>query len=111
MAYYLEKYDDGHPVTAPPGTFKANDLALYDMGGNVAEWCHDYYSIYPYSPNKSYLDPTGPAEGKHRVVRGSSWKDASISALRSTHRDYSNAKRPDLGFRICRYLNDIQGEK
>jgi formylglycine-generating enzyme required for sulfatase activity len=111
LSYYLEKYDDGYPVTAPPGAFKANDLGLYDVGGNVAEWCHDYYIIYPYSPNKSYIDPTGPAEGKHRVVRGSSWKQASIGALRLSYRDYSNAKRPDLGFRICRYATDIQEEK
>ncbi|MBW1895461.1 MAG: PEGA domain-containing protein [Deltaproteobacteria bacterium] len=103
LSSYLEQYDDGFPVTAPPGNFHANDLGLFDMGGNVAEWCHDYYSIYSYN-DKVYLDPLGPHEGKHHVVRGSSWKDSSMSALRLSYRDYSNDKRPDLGFRVCRYL-------
>ena len=107
---YLQTYNDGYPVTAPPGVFKANVLRLYDLGGNVSEWCHDYYSIYSYSAHKVHLDPLGPKLGKHRVVKGSSWKQASISALRLSYRDYSNGKRPDLGFRICRYLNEV-GEK
>jgi formylglycine-generating enzyme required for sulfatase activity len=107
---YLQTYNDGYPGTAPPGVFKANVLRLYDLGGNVSEWCHDYYSIYPYSAQKVHQDPLGPKLGKHRVVKGSSWKQASISALRLSYRDYSDGKRPDLGFRICRYLNAV-GEK
>ena len=100
---YLKSYNDGYPVTAPPAKFKANDLGLYDLGGNVAEWCHDYYSIYPYKAKKVYIDPTGPDSGKHRVVKGSAWKDAAISVLRLAYRDYNDSKRNDLGFRICRY--------
>ena len=102
----IESYDDGYPVTAPPGTFPANALELYDLGGNVAEWCHDHYVIYPYAPEKIHVDPLGPKEGKHHVIKGSSWKDSSISELRLSYRGYSSAKSPDLGFRICRYLED-----
>jgi formylglycine-generating enzyme required for sulfatase activity len=105
LANYLETYNDGYAGTAPPATFKANGLGLYDMGGNVAEWCHDYYSIYSYKANKEYVDPLGPSQGSHRVVRGSSWKHSGISELRLSYRDYSTAGRPDLGFRVCRYLN------
>ena len=97
-------YNEGYAATAPPAKFRENDLGLYDLGGNVAEWCHDYYSIYPHD-NKEYLDPLGPDEGKHRVVRGSGWKHGSISTLRLSYRDYSDSKRPDLGFRVCRYLH------
>ena len=100
---YLKAYNDGYPVSAAPAKFRANDLGLYDLGGNVAEWCHDYYSIYPYKANKVYIDPTGPDSGKHRVIKGSGWKDAAISALRLAYRDYNDSKRNDLGFRICRY--------
>ncbi len=100
---YLATYNDGYAVAAPPSKFKASSLGLYDFGGNVAEWCHDYYSIYSYDAKKVYIDPIGPATGKHRVVKGSSWRDASISSLRLAHRDYYNSKRDDLGFRICRY--------
>ncbi len=104
LSSYLENYNDGYPVTAPPAKFHANDLGLYDLGGNVAEWCHDYYSIYSYNDGKVYLDPLGPYQGNHHVVRGSSWKQSSISMLRLSYRDYCNSSRPDLGFRICRYL-------
>lgn len=103
---YLARYNDGYPGTAPPGVFKPNSLGLYDLGGNVAEWCHDYYTIYAYSGQKVTLDPMGPREGIHRVVKGSSWKHSSISALRLAYRDYSNGKRADVGFRVCRYLAD-----
>jgi formylglycine-generating enzyme required for sulfatase activity len=104
LSSYIESYNDGYPGTSPPAKFKANDLGLYDMGGNVAEWCHDYYSIYSYIESKEYLDPLGPDQGKHHVVRGSGWKHDSISTLRLTYRDYSNSKDVDVGFRICRYL-------
>ena len=77
----------------------------------MAEWCHDNYSIYSYSARMVYFDPLGPLEGKHRVVKGSSWKHASISALRGSYRDYSNGKRSDLGFRLCRYLDELPQKK
>jgi formylglycine-generating enzyme required for sulfatase activity len=100
---YIENYNDGYPATAPAAKFKANELGLYDLGGNVAEWCHDFYTIYPYNTNKTDIDPSGPPGGKHHVIKGSSWKSAGMSKLRLAYRDYSDAKRPDLGFRICRY--------
>jgi formylglycine-generating enzyme required for sulfatase activity len=100
---YIENYNDGYPVTAPAAKFRVNDLGLHNLGGNVAEWCHDFYTIYTYNTNKTEIDPSGPPEGKHHVVKGSSWKSASMSKLRIAYRDYSDAKRPDLGFRICRY--------
>ena len=104
LANHLTGYNDGYPVSAPPGKFKANGLGLYDLGGNVSEWAHDYYAIYPYDSRKVYVDPAGPATGKHHVVKGASWMQAGISELRNAHRGYSNDKRPDLGFRICRYV-------
>ncbi len=100
----LEGYNDQYAATAPPAKFKPNGLGLYDMGGNVAEWCHDYYSIYSYAPEKMYADPVGPVNGKHHVIRGSSWKHGSIGTLRLAYRSYSDDKRQDVGFRVCRYL-------
>lgn len=102
QAGFIEGYDDGHPVAAPPGSFASNAAGLFDMGGNVAEWCHDYYSIYPAGKGLS-PDPTGPGEGRFRVVRGSSWRHSGIGPLRLTYRDYNGDKRKDLGFRVCRY--------
>ena len=104
MTGYLPSYNDGYAASAPPARFKKNALGLYDMGGNVAEWCHDYYSIYSYSSQKVYFDPMGPKDGKHHVIKGSSWMHTGISELRLSYRDYSNSRRPDLGFRIARYV-------
>ena len=106
LVNYMAEYEDGYIITAPPGSFKPNALGLFDMGGNVAEWSHDYYTIYPYSAGKIDVDPSGPVQGKHRVVKGSSWRDSGISELRLSYRDYSQDERQDLGFRICRYLNN-----
>jgi formylglycine-generating enzyme required for sulfatase activity len=83
LTTYLSAYNDGYPVSAPPSKFKPNGLDLYDLGGNVAEWSHDYYSIYPYDSQKVYIDPVGPNTGRHHVVRGSSWMQAGISELRN----------------------------
>jgi len=111
LVNYMAEYEDGYIITAPPGSFKPNASGLFDMGGNVAEWNHDYYTIYPYSAGKIYVDPSGPEQGKHRVIKGSSWRDSGISELRLSYRDYSQEKRQDLGFRICRYLNDESESK
>ena len=99
----LDGYTDEHVGTAPVASFDANELNLHDMGGNVAEWCHDYYAIYAPQESEDAVDPTGPTRGRHRVIRGSSWRHASMTALRFSYRDYSRAPRPDLGFRIARY--------
>jgi formylglycine-generating enzyme required for sulfatase activity len=104
LSLYLTGYNDGFAVIAPPAKFKANPLDLYDLGGNAAEWCHDYYTIYPYDSKQVDQDPLGPDAGQHHVIRGSSWQQSSISGLRSTYREYSDGKRVDLGFRVARYL-------
>lgn len=100
----VQGYNDGHAAASPPGQFKANPFGLYDMGGNVAEWCHDLYSIYSYRPGKIYVDPAGPNAGQHHVIKGASWKDGSIGTLRLAYRGYGQGKREDVGFRVCRYV-------
>jgi formylglycine-generating enzyme required for sulfatase activity len=100
----LPSYNDGYAVSAPPARFMKNFLGLYDMGGNVSEWCHDYYSISPYNAQKVDIDPMGPEAGRHHVIKGSSWMQAGISELRLSYRDYSETRRSDLGFRIARYM-------
>ena len=104
LTFYLQTYKDGYAVIAPPQKFDPGGLGLYDLGGNAAEWTHDNYSIYSYRADKVYIDPLGPKDGKHHVVRGAGWMQAGISELRLSYRDYSSTKRPDLGFRVCRYL-------
>jgi formylglycine-generating enzyme required for sulfatase activity len=62
-------WDDGHPFSAPVGTFRPNGLGLYDMLGNAAEWCQDWHDK-DYYRNSPHEDPTGPETGTARVVRG-----------------------------------------
>lgn len=86
-ARYLTGYDDGYPTTAPVMSFKPSRYGLYDMGGNVLEWCEDWYNTSQTS----------------RALRGSSWKGGAYdSELRLSHRGQATpATREDnYGFRI-----------
>ncbi|MCK6371688.1 MAG: PEGA domain-containing protein, partial [Gammaproteobacteria bacterium] len=101
----LSSYDDGYAVTAPAGSFAASPLGLFDIGGNAAEWMHDFYTVYPGVSAPVAVDPMGPANGQYHVIRGSSWRSASISELRLAYRDFGDAGRLDVGFRIARFAN------
>lgn len=103
LAEVLPNYDDHYRATAPVGHFAAFPAGFYDLGGNVAEWVHDYYGVYPGEAGRLVKDPTGPPRGEHHVVRGSSWRHGNITELRLSYRDYSREPRNDLGFRVARY--------
>lgn len=98
-------YDDGHRGPAPVGSYPASPGGFYDLGGNVAEWINDYYTVYPAAAQSLVKDPMGPDSGQHRVVRGSGWRHANITELRLSYRDYSKRPRIDLGFRVARYVD------
>jgi formylglycine-generating enzyme required for sulfatase activity len=99
----IPDYDDGYVGSAPVGKFAANALGLYDIGGNVAEWVHDYYTVST-DTSQVAVDPLGPAAGKQHVIRGSSWRQSSVTDLRLSARDFGDGARNDVGFRIARYV-------
>jgi formylglycine-generating enzyme required for sulfatase activity len=99
----------GHK-TQNVGTRKSNPWGLYDMHGNVAEWCTDYYSedYYQNSPEKN---PPGPSEGKLRVIRGGAW-NSTLNVCRSGYRSRSASVDDGclvsdaIGFRCVRRIVD-----
>ena len=105
----LPDYNDGYIVASPVGSFAANYFGLFDVGGNVAEWCHDYHTIYPSLSDEVFIDPSGPMsseaiDDKH-VIRGASWMRGDLSSTRLSYRDRDNTKRIDVGFRIAKYID------
>ena len=106
----LGDYWDGYPVTAPSGRFYSNMIGIYDLGGNVAEWVSDYYAVPTRQLRVVERDPLGPIEGTARVIKGSSWRDSSLTKLRFAYRDYGTQGRLDVGFRIARYTDLDNGK-
>ena len=102
----MRDYKDGYAVSAGVGSGRPDPLGLHDLGGNVAEWIHDYYTIHPPTrSNREVRDPMGPAFGESHVIRGASWQDGQPARLRLAYRDYASVARDDVGFRLARSVD------
>jgi formylglycine-generating enzyme required for sulfatase activity len=91
----------GFPRTTPVETYPPNAWGLYDLHGNVAEWCADWYGAESYATG-GVIDPTGPAEGTKRVTRGGAWLSPPEDC-RCGHRDDTcppEFRGPGVGFRV-----------
>jgi formylglycine-generating enzyme required for sulfatase activity len=94
--------DNSGNSTHAVGTKKPNGLGLYDMSGNVHEWCWDWYGAYN---GRAQTDPAGAVVGDTRVIRGGSW-GSNASYVRSVNREYESTflKGGSLGIRLVRPL-------
>jgi len=87
-----------HGKIYPVGSYKPNAFGLYDMHGNVWEWCSDWYGTYP---TTAQTNPTGVVAGRDRVIRGGSWEDGAQNS-RTSYRnyDYPPIGSNTIGFRV-----------
>jgi len=108
LPFAIPRYVDGYPVSAPVGKFSPNRSSVYDLGGNVAEWCHDFYNVPYADPKRPLKDPSGPSKGRFHVIKGASWRSGSVTELRLSYRDYALKARNDVGFRVVRYVDSVK---
>jgi formylglycine-generating enzyme required for sulfatase activity len=80
------------------GTKAANELGLYDMSGNVLEWCQDWHGEYI---GIWQTNPVGPAEGSHRVIRGGAWDYSLMGGVVDRRSSDPGDVRTNIGFRLA----------
>lgn len=110
LADYVWFKDSSNGSTHEVKLKQPNELGIYDMCGNVSEWCSDWY-FNSYASNNSKNNPTGPATGIAKVYRGGSWNDKDI-VCRVSKRAFMNPtyRNKQVGFRIV-LSNQISSKK
>jgi formylglycine-generating enzyme required for sulfatase activity len=102
---YWETYNDGFAFKSPVGYFKANEIGLFDMTGNVAEWYWDWFNK-DYYKNKPTNNPKGPEIGELRTCKGGGWNcPPSVLHFANRGRSVPHGLWNNVGFRVARNYN------
>ncbi len=97
--------------TVPVKSFQANAWGLYQMHGNLREWCLDYWRYYPKNSNNPQYDPMGPLENISAVLSGGSWFDSARGCRSAYSKSYHRFNRSsDIGVRPCGSTTGQQGQ-
>lgn len=97
--WYYSTIEKNHCRTHPVGQKRPNALGIYDMSGNVCEWCNDWYDDYCSKYSNIQIDPKGPLSGHSHVIRGGSW-ELHPQYCRVLCRSFIHISS-DVGFRIA----------
>ena len=95
-------WDNGMARSHVVGLLQPNKFGLYDMSGNVREWCSDWFSPYYYKPNVTYKNPKGPSKGTLKILKGGSWSSEMERTMEYFMRAGCDTSLTalDMGFRI-----------
>ena len=104
MGTYAWYVSNSNSQSYEVGKKEPNAFGLYDMSGNVCEWCWDWYTSSYDTTTEGESDPTGALSGSYRDLRGGSWSSSSnvcsVSNRYYSYNPYSRSR--DLGFRLVR---------
>jgi formylglycine-generating enzyme required for sulfatase activity len=103
---YIKGYSDNYKNLSPVKSYQPTNSGLYDITGNTHEWMNDYYELTNFESKNIELNRMGPIFGNGHVIRGSSWRSATLRELRLSFRDKSSKGEDDISFRVARWIGE-----
>ena len=103
---FIKGYSDNFANLSPVKSYQPTNSGLYDITGNAHEWMNDYYELTNFESKDIEINRMGPLFGNGHVIRGSSWRSATLRELRLSYRDKSSNGEDDISFRVARWIGE-----